>query len=60
MEVPVDKPVLIIDMPELNDETIVRIQEFLQDLMNSFESQNSISIKRYYRKLYNEQAVREE
>ncbi|EKD73014.1 MAG: hypothetical protein ACD_45C00484G0004 [uncultured bacterium] len=54
-----DKPVLIIDMPELSDEAIVRIQEFLQDLMNSFESQNAIPIKRYYRKLYNDKEMAE-
>jgi hypothetical protein len=54
----VDKPVLVIHMPELSDEAIVRIQEFLQDLINSFESQNIISIKRYYRKLYNEKEKR--
>jgi hypothetical protein len=56
----VDKPVLVINMPELSDEAIVRIQEFLQDLINSFESQNIISIKRYYRKLYNEKGEEEE
>lgn len=54
-----DKRVLIIDMPELSDEVIVRIQEFLQDLINSFESQNAIPIRRYYRKLYNEGVMEE-
>lgn len=54
-----DKPVLMIDMPELSDEAIVRIQEFLQDLMNSFESQNAVSIKRYYQKLYSENEKKE-
>lgn len=49
-----DKPVLIIDMPELSDEAIVCVQEFLQDLLNSFESQNAIPIRRYYRKIARE------
>jgi len=46
-----------VDRPELSDEAIVRIKEFLQDLINRFESQNNKVIKRYYRALYNEKEM---
>ena len=55
-----NKSVLIIDMPELSDEAIALIQEFLQDLATSFESQHIIPIRRYYRRLYNEGKREEE
>lgn len=49
-----DKPVLIIEMPELNDEAAVGLQQFLQELTNAFESHYLSQIKRYYRQLYRE------
>lgn len=49
-----DKPVLVIEMPELDDEAAVGLQQFLQELTNAFESHYLRQIKRYYRQLYNE------
>jgi len=49
-----DKSVLIIEMPELDDEAAVGFQQFLQELTNAFESHYLHQIKRYYRKLYHE------
>jgi len=47
-----DKPVLIIEMPELDDEAAVGLQHFLQELANAFETHYLRQIKRYYQKLY--------
>ena len=47
-----DKPVLIIEMPELDDKAVVDLQQFLQELTNTFESHYLHQIKRYYQKLY--------
>ena len=47
-----DKPVLVIEMPELDDEAAVGLQQFLQELTNAFESHYLRQIKRYYRQLY--------
>jgi hypothetical protein len=33
-----DKPVLIIELPELKDEGVVSIHNFLQEFMNAFEA----------------------
>ena len=49
-----DKPVLIIEMPELDDEAAVGVQQFFQELTNAFESHYLRQIKRYYRRLYRE------
>lgn len=49
-----DRPVLIIEMPELNDEAAVNFQLFLQTLMNAFENHYHSQIKRYYEELYPE------
>jgi hypothetical protein len=51
-----DKPVLILEMPELDDETAVTLQHFLQDLTNAFESHYLCQIKRHYQKLYLKEA----
>jgi len=47
-----DKPVLIIEMPELDDEAVMGLQQVLQELTNAFESHYLHQIKRYYQKLY--------
>jgi hypothetical protein len=47
-----DKPVLILEMPELDDETVVVFQHILQDLTNAFETHYLSQIKRHYQKLY--------
>ena len=51
-----DKQVLIIEMPELDDKTAVDLQQFLQDLTNAFENHYLRQIKRYYQKLYLKEA----
>ena len=53
-----DKPVLIIEMPELDDEAAVSLQQFFQELTNAFESHYLHQIERYYRKLYLEDEER--
>ena len=49
-----DKPVLIIEMPELSNESVVNILDFLQKLMNAFEFQYDEQLKQYYRQLDND------
>jgi hypothetical protein len=51
-----DKQMLIIEMPELDDKAAVDLQQFLQDLTNAFENHYLRQIKRYYQKLYREEA----
>jgi len=46
-----DKPVLIVEMPELNDEAVIGIHHFLQELMNAFESHYFYQMRQYYRQL---------
>jgi hypothetical protein len=45
----VDKPVFILEMPDLSDEAIVSIQDFLLDVIQAFESQYFHQLQRYYR-----------
>lgn len=54
-----DKQMLFIEMPELNDEAAVGLQCFLQELTNAFERHYLNQIKRYYEKLYLEEAKRD-
>lgn len=51
-----DKPVLILEMPELDDETAIILQQFLQDFTNAFEAHYLSQIKRYYQQLYLDEA----
>jgi hypothetical protein len=51
-----DKPVIIIEMPELDDEAAVVLQQFFQDLTNAVEIHYLRQIKRYYQKLYLDKA----
>jgi hypothetical protein len=46
-----DKPVLIIEMPELNNEAVVSVYHFLQELMNAFESHYFYQMQQYYRQV---------
>ena len=48
LEVSVDKRVFIIEMPELTDEAVVSVQNFLWDLIRSFESQDYHQLQRYH------------
>lgn len=50
-----DKKVLIIEMPELDDKTTVDLREFLQYLTNTFENRYLHQITRYYEKFYREE-----
>ena len=43
-----DKRVFIIEMPELTDEAVVSVQNFLWDLIRSFESQYYHQLQRYH------------
>jgi hypothetical protein len=51
-----DKQVLIIEMPELDDGAAVGLQHFLQELTNAFENHYLRQIKRHYQKLYLDEA----
>jgi len=44
----VDKPVFIIEMPELDDKAVASIQEFLWEIIRSFESQYYHQLQRYH------------
>jgi hypothetical protein len=46
----VDKQVLIIEMPELNDAAVAQLHDFLQELTNAFEVHYFHSLQRYDRK----------
>lgn len=41
-----DKPVLVIEAPELTDEAAAIVLDFLQDLINSFEAHFYYRLKR--------------
>jgi hypothetical protein len=45
----VDKPVLIVEMPELSDEAVMGIYNFLQDITLAFESHYLHRLRRYHR-----------
>lgn len=47
-----DKQMLVIEMPELDDEMLVQMQGFLQGLINSFEAHYYHRLERHYRKKY--------
>ena len=51
-----DKRMLIIEMPELDDEAAVGFQHFLQYLTNAVETHYFSQIRRYYQKLYYEES----
>ena len=44
-----DKPVLIIEALQLNDETAAKVQEFLNALMSAIDQHYYPQITRYYR-----------
>jgi hypothetical protein len=44
----VDKPVFIIEMPELTDEQCDTVQNFLWDALRAFESQYFHQLQRYH------------
>lgn len=46
-----DKPVFIIEMPELNDEAVAAVQDFLWDLIRSFELRYYHQLQRHHRRL---------
>lgn len=45
-----DKSVLIIELPELSDEAVSGMQEFLQEFMIAFESHYFCQLQRHHRK----------
>lgn len=45
-----DQPVLIIDAPNLSNEAVEGVQDFLQELMNAIDSHY------YFRRKYNEKS----
>lgn len=49
-----DRPVLIIEMPDLNYEQAAGIEDFLHALINAFENHYARQCKEYYRKLEHE------
>lgn len=47
-----DKPVLIIEMPELNDEAITALRNFIHELLISFEAHYFHKLQRYHDKVF--------
>jgi len=45
---------LILELPELNDETATKMHTFFYDLAATFETQYYAQIKRYYKKYLQE------
>lgn len=43
-----DNPVLLIEMPKLDTDTVIEIHEFLYSLASSFESHYYKQIKEYF------------
>lgn len=50
-----DKQMLIIEMPELDDKAAADLHEFLQYLTNTFEIHYLHQIRRYYKNLFREE-----
>lgn len=46
-----DKPVLIIDLTDLSNESIIGIHDFLHALLKAFENHYIHQIRDYYRQL---------
>lgn len=44
-----DKRFFVIDMPELDDQAVAAVQDFLWERINSFESQYYHQLQRYHR-----------
>jgi hypothetical protein len=44
-----DKPVLIVEVPELSDEAVTGIYDFLQEITLAFESRYLHQLRRYHR-----------
>lgn len=45
-----DNPILIVEMPSLNDESVAGVRNFLQELMIAFEARYYHQLQRYDRK----------
>lgn len=54
-----DKPVFIIEMPELDDKAVVDVQNFLWELVSSFESQYFHQLQRYHRRSASDDKLKE-
>ncbi len=54
-----DKPVLVIEAPELSDEAAAVVRDFLFDLVNAFESHYYHKRKRYYQQSENRKCSHE-
>ena len=48
-----DNPVLVVEAPDLDDETAVKVFGFLQRLADTFEANYYTQMKRYYQKYNN-------
>ena len=55
-----DKRMLVIEMPELDDEMLVQMQDILQGLMNSFEAHYYHRLQRQYRKKYLKEMIEDQ
>lgn len=51
-----DKPVFVIEMPELDDEQCAVVQDFLWEVIRAFESQYYHQLQRNHRKSQNDTA----
>lgn len=49
-----DRPCLILDLPDLSDEAALQLSEFLQNLLEHFDTHYSAQILRAHRALENE------
>lgn len=48
-----DKPILIIEMPKLDDEAVAEIADFLHYLASTFESSYFHQLQRYHKRMEN-------
>jgi hypothetical protein len=52
-----NRPVLIIEMPDLNYEQAAHIELFLRELVNAFENHYARQLSEYYRELEHEDNI---
>jgi hypothetical protein len=52
-----DKPVFIIEMPQLNDEQCAAVQDFLWDVIRAFEARYFHQLRRYHQKLFQDDDI---
>lgn len=47
-----DNPIFILEAPILDDESVMKVNEFLQNLMHAFEAHYYVQLSRYSRTVH--------